>query len=183
MLMVIQAVKNTTDNTIYAATTFLVAAFEAGRLNLLHTALDSPLDTIIWQEHWDPYKILLNSPTFSSLERATPKIMVEAEMRDFVSRSLSTAGFDVAGYGEEVEAVRQIKTKQEIEIMRAVNTGTVSAIREMRKCMSTANPLFLPNMLIQLQVLYPASRVVTYRWFCKRRYCKRFRRALSPLLR
>lgn len=57
-------------------------------------------------------------------------------MRDFVSRSLSTAGFDVVGYGEEVEAVRQIKTKQEIEIMRAVNTGTVSAIREMRKCMS-----------------------------------------------
>jgi Xaa-Pro aminopeptidase len=141
MLMVVQPVMNTTDNTVYANTTFLVAAFEAGRLNLLDTAMGSPLSTMVWQEHWDPYATLSHSHIFASTE--SPKIMVEAEMRDFVSRSLGAAGFNVIGYGGEVEAVRQIKTKQEVEIMRAVNTGTVSAIREMRKCMLSFSYLFI----------------------------------------
>ena len=34
----------------------------------------------------------------------------------------------------EVERVRQIKSDAEVGILRAVNTGTVEAVRQMRKC-------------------------------------------------
>jgi len=141
MLMIIQPTMDPLTKKIQANTTFLVAAFEAGRLGLIDdTALDTPLSMIIWQEHWDPYRTLLETH-FDRAKTSAPKIMVEAEIRDFVSRGLAEAGLDVVGYGGDVEAVRQIKAKKEIEIMRAVNTGTVEAVRAMRKCMSSLAPL------------------------------------------
>lgn len=61
--------------------------------------------------------------------------MVDDEMRDFIQRGLSENGFEVVGLGGEVERVRQVKTKREVEILRAVNTGTVEAVRAMRSCL------------------------------------------------
>lgn len=62
-------------------------------------------------------------------------MMVDEEMRDFIQRGLGENGFEVVGLSGEVEKVRQTKSTSEIEILRAVNTGTVEAVRAMRKCM------------------------------------------------
>jgi Xaa-Pro aminopeptidase len=103
------------------------------------------LNFIPWEEHWNPYSTLLSSwsylpstsPSTNSnfKTRDKPKVMVDDEMRDFIQRGLSSAGFEVVGLGGEVEKVKQIKTAREIEILRAVNTGTVEAVRAMRGCM------------------------------------------------
>ena len=69
------------------------------------------------------------------LGKGRPMVMVDDEMRDFIQRGLGENGFEVVGLGGEVERVKQTKTEREIEILRAVNTGTVEAVREMRKCM------------------------------------------------
>jgi Xaa-Pro aminopeptidase len=61
--------------------------------------------------------------------------MVDEEMRDFIQRGLGSAGFEVVGLQGKVEEVRQIKTAKEVDILRAVNTGTVEAVRQMRKCL------------------------------------------------
>lgn len=68
--------------------------------------------------------------------------MVDEEMRDFIQRGLTEdGGFDVVGLrdGKKVEAVRQTKSDEEIAILRAVNTGTVEAVRQMRKCWFSAS--------------------------------------------
>lgn len=64
-----------------------------------------------------------------------PSIIVGDEIRDFISRGLSEAGFETRGMaGSEVEKVRMRKTEREVGILRAVNTGTVEALRAVRGC-------------------------------------------------
>jgi Xaa-Pro aminopeptidase len=97
------------------------------------------LNFIPWEEHWDPYSTLLSSwhypPSLNSNVERNPKVMVDDEMRDFIQRGLNFTGFEVVGLGGEVEKVKQVKTEREVEILRAVNTGTVEAVRAMRGCM------------------------------------------------
>lgn len=135
MLMIIQPLHNSTTHTTTSNTTFLVAAFEQPRLNLLpHLSFNGTIQSIAWQEHWNPFDTLRNSDMWRTDTHAAPKIMVDGEMRDFISRGLSKSGFEVVGFGGDVERVRQRKTEEEVAIVRAVSTGTASAIREMRKC-------------------------------------------------
>jgi Xaa-Pro aminopeptidase len=78
-----------------------------------------------------------DSPTFRGVLglRRPARLMVDEEMRDFIQRGLGSAGFEVMGLQGKVEEVRQIKTAREVDILRAVNTGTVEAVRQMRKCL------------------------------------------------
>ena len=39
------------------------------------------------------------------------------------------------GLGAEFERVKQTKSSREVEIIRAVNSGTVEALRAMRECL------------------------------------------------
>lgn len=123
------------DNTgsVKANTTFLCPSFEAERARLLGMPFTEEIQIVPWEEHWDPYVTLQESDVFSELTR-TPRLMVDEEMRDFIQRGLSSVGFDVVGLRGRVEEVRQIKSDSEVEILRAVNTGTVEAVRQMRKC-------------------------------------------------
>lgn len=118
---------------ITAKVSFLCPSFEAERARLLRMPFSEPISIIPWEEHWDPYTTLRNANTFAGLDH-TPRLMVDEEMRDFIQRGLQGAGFQVAGLGGDVERVRQIKSDKEIGILRAVNTGTVEAVRQMRKC-------------------------------------------------
>lgn len=118
---------------IRANTTFLVPSFEAERARLLHMPFEKEIEVVNYEEHWNPYTTLLNSSLFAG---QAPKIMVDDEMRDFISRGLAQNGFNVTGLGGQVEQVRQIKTEAEIGILRAVNTGTVECLRAMRTCMT-----------------------------------------------
>lgn len=97
---------------IVTNTTFLVPLFEAERARLLNMPLERDIQLVTYEEHWNPYSTLLDSPVFASCGESSPKIMVDEEMRDFISRGLSNNGFDVVGLGGEVEEMRQIKTKQ-----------------------------------------------------------------------
>ncbi|THC99903.1 hypothetical protein EYZ11_000601 [Aspergillus tanneri] len=74
--------------------------------------------------------------------------MVDEEMCDFIKCGLGNAGFEIVRPMGEVEHVRQIQSEKEVGILRAVNTGTVEVVRQMRKC-----ELFHPYLPSATQVL------------------------------
>ncbi|CAK4032608.1 Creatinase aminopeptidase [Lecanosticta acicola] len=125
----------TNELIVRANTTFLVPSFEAERARLLKMPIMGEIELVTYEEHWNPFDTLLSSHVFAAEKRA-PKIMVDEEMRDFISRGLAENGFDVHGLSSDVERVRQIKSEAEVGILRAVNTGTVECVRAMRKCMT-----------------------------------------------
>lgn len=94
---------------------------------------EEELDIIVWEEHMNPYETLLNSTLFGGDKM--PKIMVDEEMRDYIVRGLGSVGFQTVGVTPEAELVRQQKSPAEVELIRAVNTGTVVAVRAMRPCL------------------------------------------------
>ena len=131
---------------IRARTKFLAPSFEVERARILGMPWDSEkegeMEFVAWEEHWNPYSTLLDAWKWYSVngegigeEKRRPKVMVDEEMRDFIQRGLGSNGFEIVGLGGEVERVKQTKSKAEIEIVRAVNTGTVEAVRAMRSCM------------------------------------------------
>lgn len=126
------------NGSIKANTSFFVPSFEAARAKMLNMPFkgDEQPNFITYEEHWPYYSTLRNATVFSSFVDHDPKIMVDEEMRDFISRGLSNNHFEVFGLAGNVERVRQIKSDAEIEILRAVNTGTVEAVRAMRKCLT-----------------------------------------------
>lgn len=132
--MVIRPFHDEATGSVKANTTFLCPSFEAERARLLGMPFSGEISIVPWEEHWNPYTTLWQSDVFLTLRRPA-RLMVDEEMRDFIQRGLGAAGFDVVGLQGEVEEVRQIKTAREVEILRAVNTGTVEAVRQMRKCL------------------------------------------------
>ncbi|KAF2128430.1 peptidase M24 [Dothidotthia symphoricarpi CBS 119687] len=121
------------DGSVVANTSFLVPSFEETRARLLDMPFEEEIHTITYEEHWNYYTTLYESEIWG--DTLSPVLMVDEEMRDFIQRGLSSNGFTVVGLGGEVEAVRQVKTEREIGILKAVNTGTVEAIRAMRTCL------------------------------------------------
>ncbi|CCF44026.1 metallopeptidase family M24 [Colletotrichum higginsianum] len=118
---------------VSAKTAFLSPHFEEGRVRMLGIpSRDAELDIVIWEEHWNPYDILLKSCLFDG---RPAKLMVDEEIRDFIVRGLDSAGFQTVGLNAEIELVRQRKSSAEVELLRAVNTGTVAAVRSMRPCL------------------------------------------------
>ncbi|KAI1381982.1 metallopeptidase family M24 [Hypoxylon crocopeplum] len=121
---------------VTAKTAFLSPHFEEGRVRMLGIPSEEEnLDIVIWEEHWNPYQTLMESHLFKNKGEAAPKIMTDEEMRDFIVRGLGAAGFETVGLNAEVELVRQVKSPAEVELLRAVNTGTVVAVRAMRPCL------------------------------------------------
>lgn len=142
-LMVVQPFKNDSTGVISAKTSFLAPSFEVERAKLLGMPFEESLAFVPWEEHWNPYETLRTSWESHPLgngparhSEAGPRIMVDEEMRDFIQRGLGGNGFDVIGLQGEVERVKQTKSPREIEIVRAVNTGTVEAVRAMRECLT-----------------------------------------------
>lgn len=137
-LMVVQPQKDKESEQIIARTTFLAPSFEVERVRLLGMPFVDELTIVPWEEHWDPY-VTLRKSWISEVAVASgekdPLVMVDEEMRDFIQRGLGANGFRVVGLGGEVERVKQTKSPREVEILRAVNTGTVEALRAMRTCM------------------------------------------------
>ncbi|TVY25886.1 putative peptidase [Lachnellula hyalina] len=141
-LMVIRPITNLKTGDIEASTVFLAPSFEVERARLLGMPFQETLTFVPWEEHWNPYDTLRNSWEDEfiiggdlTVQNIVPKVMVDEEMRDFIQRGLSANGFDVVGLDGEVERVKQTKSPREIEIVRAVNTGTVVAVRATRDCM------------------------------------------------
>lgn len=131
--MIVQPMQDQETGEIRANTSFLCPSFEAERARLLGMPFSEPIQVIPWEEHWNPYSTLMESQAISG-QNGAPRLMVDEEMRDFIQRGLSSAGFDVVGLKGRVEQVRQTKSESEVGILRAVNTGTVEAVRQMRKC-------------------------------------------------
>lgn len=120
---------------VKAKTAFLSPHFEEGRVRMLGIpSRDPELDIVVWEEHWDPYRTLVESRLFKDLGRPA-KLMMDEEIRDYIVRGLDSAGFQTVGLNPAVELVRQQKTSAEVELLRAVNTGTVEAVRAMRPCL------------------------------------------------
>jgi Xaa-Pro aminopeptidase len=132
--MVVRPVKGGNGD-VSANITFLAPIFEMERVKLLGMPISEveEVSFVAWEEHWNPYSTLRSS--WGSPLEVDPKVMVDEEMRDFIQRGLSQNGFEVRGLGGEVDKVKQRKSKNEIEILRAVNMGTVEAIRAMRICL------------------------------------------------
>lgn len=136
--MVVRPAIEPDSGKVVSNTTFLCPSFEAERARLLNMPFAEPIQIIPWEEHWNPYATLMSSGIFDNLDH-TPRLMVDEEMRDFIQRGFSLQGFDVIGLGGRVEAVRQTKSQEEVNILRAVNTGTVEAVRQMRTCQLCPN--------------------------------------------
>ncbi|KAJ5625324.1 hypothetical protein N7510_001633 [Penicillium lagena] len=152
-LMVVRPHQDEESGNITANTTFLCPSFEAERARLLGMPFANPIRIVPWEEHWNPYTTLQQSGVFGDLDRV-PRLMVDEEMRDFIQRGLATAGFDVIGLQGRVEQVRQSKSEKEVEILRAVNTGTVEAVRQVRKCV-VIHSCWWRQLLIVITGLYP----------------------------
>ncbi|KAK8135559.1 hypothetical protein PG984_003499, partial [Apiospora sp. TS-2023a] len=142
-LMLVLPQKNESTGEVVAKTAFLAPHFEEGRVRMLGIPSrdDEELDIVIWEEHWDPYATLMESHLFKKQDgehqgsASPPKLMMDEEIRDYISRGLAETGFETVGLSPEVELVRQIKSPAEVELLRAVNTGTVVAVRAMRPCL------------------------------------------------
>lgn len=135
MLIIVRP--NELDNgTIVACTSILAPSFEVGRVRMLGIPGFGDEDVVVgWEEHWDPYLTLRDSEIFADQKgERDVVVMMDEEIRDYIVRGLDRSGFQTLGLGGEVEAVRQVKTAREVELLRAVNTGTVEAVRAMRKC-------------------------------------------------
>ena len=132
-LMVVRPVKS--KDGIKAETLFLAPSFEIERAKLLGMPFEGKLEFVGWEEHWNPYETLRRAWYDKKEAGEKPRIMVDDEMRDFIQRGLGENGFEVVGLGGEVERVKQTKSVREVGIVRAVNTGTVVAVRAMRECM------------------------------------------------
>jgi Xaa-Pro aminopeptidase len=156
--MVVRPVLDQATSQVRANTTFLCPSFEAERARLLDMPFTEEIQIVPWEEHWDPYSTLQQSDVFLGVSRV-PRLMVDEEMRDFIQRGLGSAGFEVVGLRGQVEEVRQIKTAHEVEILRAVNTGTVEAVREMRKCESKGNSARWFNDVFSDKVIRSLSRI------------------------
>ncbi|KAH5148959.1 hypothetical protein HBH70_033560 [Parastagonospora nodorum] len=131
-LMVVRPEKSA-NGEIVANTSFLVPHFEEERARLLNMPFEEEIQTITYEEQDDYYATLYTAEIWGEI--LSPKVMVDEEIRDFIQRGLGSTGFTVSGLRGEVEAVRQVKTEREVEILRAVNTGTVEAMRAMRPCL------------------------------------------------
>ncbi|KAK2591163.1 hypothetical protein QQS21_011157 [Conoideocrella luteorostrata] len=119
---------------VSAKTAFLAPHFEEGRVRMLGIpSKEAALDIITWEEHWNPYATLLSSHLFR--DRPPPTLMADEEIRDYIVRGLELNGFRTVGLSPEAELVRQTKSPAEVELLRAVNTGTVAAVRAMRPCL------------------------------------------------
>ncbi|KAL6890693.1 peptidase M24, structural domain-containing protein [Trichoderma evansii] len=133
-LMLIMPQISPNDGKVSAKTAFLSPHFEEGRVRMLGIpSHEAELDIVIWEEHWNPYTTLLESRLFKDIE--SPTLMVDEEMRDFIVRGLDAEGFHTVGLTPEAELVRQQKSAAEVKLLRAVNTGTVAAVRAMRPCL------------------------------------------------
>lgn len=134
-LMLVMPQTSSTDGKVSAKTAFLAPRFEQGRVRMLSIpSREAELDIVVWEEHWNPYATLLNSRLFKHIA-SSPTIMVDEEMRDFIVRGLDAEGFRTVGLSPEAELVRQQKSAAEVALLRAVNTGTVAAVRAMRPCL------------------------------------------------
>lgn len=135
MLMIVQPEEDGDGNTV-AKTTILAPSFEVGRVEMLGIPgfEEGGIDVVGWEEHWNPYAALKDSRVFDELIDV-PKLMMDEEIRDYIVRGLGRNGFKTVGLSGEAEAVRQVKSDMEIKILRAVNTGTVQAVRSMRPCL------------------------------------------------
>lgn len=131
-LMVVRPQVSRNGDRISAHTSFLAPHFEEGRVRMLGIPSRGDLEIVTWEEHWNPY-LTLREGAFNNLEGV--KVMVDEEMRDYIVRGLSSVGFETVGLDANVDAVRQQKSPAEVEILRAVNTGTVEALRAMRPCL------------------------------------------------
>jgi Xaa-Pro aminopeptidase len=118
---------------------FLAPKFEETRLRLLDVPVPRKerLKVVTYEEHWDPYATLRDE-LFGGKEDI--KLMVDEQMRDFITRGLGKAGFEPLEMSEKAQQIQQIKSPAEIEIIRAVNTGTVEAVRAASKCKSYIRP-------------------------------------------
>jgi len=120
---------------VTATTTFLAPHFEERRVRMLGIpSAEDRLDIVVWEEHRNPFETLMKSYLFRHFDHP-PKVMVDEELRDFISRGLASAGFRTVGLSTNVELVRQVKSPAEVDILRAVNTGTVAAVRAVRPCL------------------------------------------------
>jgi Xaa-Pro aminopeptidase len=123
------------DGSVRAKTTYLAPHFEEDRVRMLGIPANEKLDIVVWEEHWNPYETLLNTTFAHSKSSNGPLISTEEELRDFIVRGLSDAGFRTTGLTATIAAVREQKSRNEIALLRAVNTGTVAAISAIQPCL------------------------------------------------
>ena len=114
---------------VEAKVTIITPRFEAARASLLHIPTpDTQSDVIFaeWAEDGNPYELVTDIiATLRSTAYKPTQVLVDEGTRFFVVDGIVTAvskhGYQVHNTPPEVAAIRERKTKEEIEILRCAN--------------------------------------------------------------
>ena len=106
---------------------YLVPKFEVNRIKRLNVVAKD-IKYIEWQENESPYKVLVSKISLST-------VMVDEHLRYMIAAGLEANGVKVVAMSRDVQTLRSVKSKQEIEILQAVNHFTVEVVRSMQKCL------------------------------------------------
>lgn len=126
---------------VEAKVTIVTPRFEATRASLLHIPTpDTQPDVIFaeWAEDGNPYEVVTDIiATLHSTTYTPTQVLVDEAARFFVVDGIVTAvskhGYQVHSTPPEVAAIRERKTKEEIEILRCANEVCCVLTRQYRR--------------------------------------------------
>lgn len=106
--------------------TYLVPNFEADRISRLPMVYRN-VSVIKWAEEESPYQVFARKTGFK-------KIMLDEQARFMIATGLRHAGIEVVPMSKDARLLREIKSRAEIRILKAINLFTVQAIRALQTC-------------------------------------------------
>lgn len=131
---------------VEAKVTVITPRFEASRASLLHIPTPDTQQGVIfadWAEDANPYEVVADviTPFHSTTYRPT-RVLVDEAARFFVVDGIETAvsklGYQVHNTPPEVTAIRDRKTKEEIQLLRCANEVCCHITSEYRESMTSS---------------------------------------------
>ena len=114
---------------VKAKVTVITPRFEATRASLLHIPTTDTQQGVVfaeWAEDANPYEVVADviTPVHSTTYKPT-RVLVDEAARFFVvdgiGRAVSKLGYQIHNTPPEITAIRERKTKEEIQILRCAN--------------------------------------------------------------
>ena len=127
-----------------AKVTVITPRFEAMRASLLHIPTPDTQQGVIfaeWAEDANPYEVVADiiAPPHSTTYKPT-RVLVDEATRFFVVDGIGTAvsklGYQIHNTPPEITAIREHKTKEEIQILRCANEVCCHITSEYRESMT-----------------------------------------------
>jgi Xaa-Pro aminopeptidase len=110
----------------HAQFSYLAPKFEVDRIGRLEMVYKEK-KVIEWPEEKSPYDVLKERTSYK-------KIMLDEHARFMIASGLQAAGIKVVPTSQTIQALRAIKTEEELKILRGINDFTLQLVRSLHKC-------------------------------------------------